>query len=173
MTDSAATVKKQVVQLTKRDKTYIDLSLAFKPSPLTDDITLLKNERSINNSIKNIIMFLPSEVPFNRDIGSNATKFLFELVDEATSALLQEEIERAIIFCEPRVTFTNPTQKELDLNAYSSDEFLAKGDLFNQDDLGVSVNADVDGNAYEVTVKYRIVGSLKRISVQQILTPTR
>ena len=161
------------IQLEKKDKTYIDLSLAFKPSPLTSDITQIKNERSINNAIKNIIMFLPSEVPFNRDIGSNATRYLFELVDEATAALLSQEIERAILFCEQRVTFSNPTQKELDMNDYQSAEFKTPGQLFFQDDLGVSVDVDIDSNVYEVTVKYRIVGSLKRFTVQQILTPTR
>ena len=161
------------VELTKRDKSYIDVSLAFKPSPLTSDITLLKNERSINNSIKNIVMFLPGEVPFNRDIGSNATRYLFELVDEASAALLSQEIERAILFCEPRVTFSNPTQNELDLNAYQREQFTSQNLLFLQDDLGVTVTADIDGNNYEVTIKYRIVGSLKRFVVQQILTPTR
>ena len=161
------------IKLEKRDKTYIDLSLAFKPSPLTDDITLLKNERSINNAIKNVIMFLPSEVPFNRDIGSNATRYLFELVDEATAALLSQEIERAVLFCEPRVTFSNPTAKELNFGSYREADFKVGGQLFIQDDLGVTVNVDIDSNFYEVTVKYRIIGSLKRFSVQQILTPTR
>mgnify|MGYP003646002427 CR=1 FL=1 len=161
------------IQLDKKDKTYIDLSLAFKPSPLTSDITVLKNERSINNAIKNIVLFLPSEVPFNRDIGSNATRYLFELVDEATAALLSQEIERAILFCEPRVTFSRPSQSELNVSEYQQADFLQVGELFVQDDLGVTVDSDVDSNTYEVTVKYRIVGSVKRIVVQQILTPTR
>jgi len=161
------------IKLTKRDKSYIDLSLAFKPSPLTSDITLLKNERSINNSVKNIVMFLPGEVPFNRDIGSNANRYLFELVDEATAALLSEEIERAILFCEPRVTFAQPNQTELTVSEYQETTFNSVGDLFLQDDLGVKVVADVDADTYEVTVKYRIVGSVKIFRVQQILTPTR
>ena len=161
------------IELTKKDKTYVDLSLAFKPSPLTSDITVLKDERAINNSIKNIVMFLPLEVPFNRDIGSNAQKYLFELVDEATAALLSQEIERAILFCEPRVTFDQPSQAELTVSEYQTAEFTQAGELFMQDDLGVTVASDVDSNTYEVTVKYRIVGSVKRIVVQQILTPTR
>ncbi len=161
------------IQLDKKDKTYIDLSLAFKPSPLTSDITVLKNERSINNAIKNIVLFLPLEVPFNRDIGSNATRYLFELVDEATAALLSQEIERAILFCEPRVTFSQPSQSELNVSEYQQADFLQVGELFVQDDLGVTVDSDVDSNTYEVTVKYRIVGSTKRIVVQQILTPTK
>ena len=118
-------------------------------------------------------MFLPGEVPFNRDIGSNAQGYLFEMVDEVTAGLLSQEIERAILFCEPRVTFSNPSDDELNLASYSSESFKVTGNLLVQDDLGVYVVPTVDGNAYEVTVKYRIVGSLKRFSVQQILTPTR
>lgn len=161
------------VEISKRDKSYIDLSLAFKPSPLTNDITVLRNDRSINNSVKNIVMFLPTEVPFNRDIGSNATRYLFELVDEATASLLAQEIERAILFCEPRVTFTQPNQEELTVSEYQQAEFTRSGELFMQDDLGVRVNADIDADVYEVTVKYRIVGSVKRFELMQILTPTR
>ena len=118
-------------------------------------------------------MFLPGEVPFNRNIGSNATRYLFELVDEATASLLSDEIERAILFCEPRVTFANPTTDELELASYQGETFTQTGELLLQDDLGVTVFADEESNTYEVTVKYRIVGSLKRFSVQQILTPTR
>ena len=161
------------IELSKKDKTYVDLSLAFVPSPLTDDITVIRNERSINNAIKNIIMFLPGEVPFNRDIGSDASKYLFEMVDDVTAGLLSQEIERAILFCETRVTFNNPTDEELDLAAYSSETFSQPGDLFVQDDLGVYVVPTIDGNGYEVTVKYRIIGSLRKFEVQQILTPTR
>ncbi len=161
------------IKLDKKDKTYIDLSLAFKPSPLTNDITLLKNERAINNSIKNVVMFLPLEVPFNRNIGSNTTGFLFDLVDEATAGLLSQEIERAIIFCEPRVTFDQPSEAELTVSEYQKVDFNRADELFMQDDLGVIVVADQESNTYEVTVKYRIIGSVKRIVVQQILTPTR
>ena len=118
-------------------------------------------------------MFLPTEVPFNRDIGSNATRYLFEMVDDATAALLSQEIERAILFCEPRVTFSLPTKEELNVAAYQQSEKYKSGELLVQDDLGVSVNADIDSNNYEVTVKYRIIGSLRRVVVQQILTPTR
>ncbi len=161
------------IQLNKKDKTYVDLSLAFKPSPLTSDITTLKNERSINNAIKNIVMFLPLEVPFNRDIGSNATRYLFDLVDEATAGLLAQEIERAILFCDSRVTFSQPSQAELTVSEYQRVDFSRTDELFMQDDLGVTVVSDLDSNTYEVTVKYRIIGSVRRIVVQQILTPTR
>jgi phage baseplate assembly protein W len=157
--------------LSKKDKTYLDVSLSFEPSPVTNDITLLTNERSINNSLKNIVMFVPGEVIFNRDIGSNASKYLFELVDEPTAALLSQEIERAILFCEPRVTFGS-----LDDSMAASSYYSVSGDPVSQErmsNLGVHVQVNIDSNVYDVLVVYRIVGGEKIFRVNVILTPTR
>ena len=160
-------------ELKKKTKTYVDLSLAFEPSPLTNDITTLVDTRAINNAVKNVVMFLPGEVPFNRNIGSTTQRYLFDLADDATSALLSDEIERAILFCEPRVSFNPPGPNELSANTYLNDTARVTGDLFRQDDLGVFVVPLTDGNGYEVTVKYRITGTNDIIRVQEILTPTR
>ena len=163
----------QGIRLTKRDKTYIDLSLAFTPSALTDDITLLRNIRAINNAIKNIIMILPGEVPFGRDIGSTTQRYLFDLADDATAGLLGDEIKRAIMFCEPRVSFTPPEPTEVTGAAYYQDTPNRQGELIFQDDLGVHVTADPDDNGFEVVVKYRISGTNQVVRVEEILTPTR
>ena len=159
--------------LKKQQKTFVDVNLSFLPSPVTDDITLLKNVRAINNSLKNIVLTLPGEVPFNRDIGSVTQTFLFDIVDDVSAGLLADEIERAITFCEPRVSFDGPDQQELTGDEYANDVPQQQGDLLFQDDLGVTVNADVDGNSFEVTIKYRITGTTQIIRVEQILTPTR
>ena len=174
MSSSYVTRTQEYTELTVRDKTYVDISLSFKPSPVTNDITLLRNENAINNSIKNIIMFLPSEVPFNSEIGSTTQRYLFDMMDQATAGLLTTEIERAILYCEPRVTF-----RPLDPNTVNVTEMYRNSsprsvdDLFFQDDLGVYVLAQPDQNSFHVTVKYRIVGGEKIYRVQEILTPTR
>jgi phage baseplate assembly protein W len=166
-------------ELTKRDKTYRDVSLAFKPNPLNGDITVLQNERAINNSVKNIVMTLPSEVPFLRDFGSTVTHSLFYNVnDEAAQGILIDEIKRAVLFNEPRVTFDNPVEGEVAGASYleSSDRSAYNSVIDNpflDDQLGVSISGDPDNNSLEVTIKYRIVGSVRIIRVQQILTPTR
>ncbi len=90
-------------KLTKKDKRYVDISLAFVPSALNSDITTLTNERAINNSIKNAILTVPLEVPFNRNYGSRAADYLFDVTSVETAGLLYLEIERSIKFCEPRV----------------------------------------------------------------------
>ena len=159
--------------LNKVDKTFKDISLSFTPNPLTSDITVLRNDRAITNSIKNIVLFLPSEVPFNRDIGSTTQTYLFDLVDESTAGLLALEIRRAIEFCEPRVTFANVAPGSLSAQSYIETNISESGFLPIQDDLGVSVFARIEQNEFLVTVKYRIVGTEKQFKVQQILTPTR
>lgn len=159
-------------QLTKRDKTYVDISLAFEPNPLTNDLTLLLNERAINNSVKNLILITPSEVPFNRDIGSTTREFLFDLIDDATIRLLEAEIKRAIIFGEPRVTFDNPVESEL-IDYEGNVVNRVYDDFYGPDALGVIVTTSPSENALEVVVKYRIVGGLQVFRVQQILYPTR
>ena len=173
MSDSYVGEIRGRVVLSQKVKTYVDVSLSFNPSPVTNDITLLTNERAINNSIKNIIMFLPSEVPFDSDIGSTAQRYLFDVADSATAGLLSGEIERAILFCEPRVTFFPPNPEEISSTQYRNNAPGSVDDLFFQDDLGVSVEVQPDQNNFAVTVKYRIVGDEKVFKVQEILTPTR
>ena len=95
MTDSYVRQITDSIGLKQRVKTYVDLSLSFKPSPVTDDITVIRNEIAINNAIKNIIMFLPGEVPFEGDIGSTTQRFLFDVIDEVTAGLVADEIKRA------------------------------------------------------------------------------
>jgi len=173
MSDSFGREVSSRISLSQRVKTYVDVSLSFNPSPVTNDITLLTNERAINNSIKNIIMFLPSEVPFNSDIGSTAQRYLFDVADSATAGLLSGEIERAILFCEPRVTFFPPNPEEISSAQYRNNAPGSVDDLFFQDDLGVFVEVQPDQNNFAVTVKYRIIGDEKVYRVQEILTPTR
>lgn len=132
------------ITLTSKNRTFVDISLDFTPNPLTGDLTTLKNSRAINNSIKNIILIHPNEVPFNRDMGSTVSRLLFEMCDDFTASLLEDEIERAIKFNEPRADL----------------EF-------------VQVRPDPDGNQFLVTVQYKIVGTENIFTVEQILTPSR
>jgi len=132
------------IKATRKVKTFVDISLAFSPNPVTGDLTVLKNERAINNSIKNIIMTVPGEIPFNRDMGSMATNYLFDLVDLGTASLLEEEIKRAIAFNEPRAR----TQS-------------------------VKVEAQPEQNQFVVRITYRIVGYDQVVSLEHLLRPTR
>ena len=134
----------QPITLSKKDKVYVDISLAFTPSPINADLTVITNVRAINNSIKNLIMIVPSEVPFQRNIGSHVTSYLFDTIDDGTANLLRLEIDRTIKYNEPRVKV---------------DE--------------VTVEAQPDQNQFVCNISYLITGSEQIFTVQQILTPTR
>ena len=77
------------LELSRKIKNFIDISLGFEPNSKTGDISLLKNERSINNSIKNIILTGVGEKPFDRNYGSVLSKFMFELIDFGTAGQIK------------------------------------------------------------------------------------
>lgn len=133
-----------MTELRKKDKTFVDISLSFKPNPFTGDLTTISDERSINNSIKNLILIRPIEVPFQRDIGSNVSALLFEFGDDPTKDMIEDEIRRTINFNEPRVKLQE-----------------------------VYVEHNMDNYTFLATIKYKIIGRETIFTVQQILTPTR
>ena len=133
-----------MIELRQKDKTFRDISLTFNPSPINGDLTTISDERAINNSIKNLILIRPNEVPFQRDIGSNVTALLFEFNDASTAEVIEQEIIRTIKFNEPRVIIQE-----------------------------VKVDSNIDTYNFTATIKYKIVGRETIFTVQQILTPTR
>lgn len=131
------------ISLSKKDKQFVDISLSFEPNPVTGDLTVLKDARAINNSLKNLVLIAPYEVPFRADVGSNAYHMLFELMDEGTGLLLEREIERTIAYNEPRVEVQD-----------------------------ITVTANYDSNEYRARIQYKIVGSDEIFEVTQILKST-
>lgn len=131
-------------ELTRQTKAFVDISLDFTPNPLNGDLVTLKNERAINNSIRNLIYISPPEVPFRADVGSNVKDSLFELVDQGTEGILALEIERTIQYNEPRVKL-----------------------------LDVVVETQEDQYQLLVTITYQIVGYETVFEVKEILKTTR
>ena len=132
------------IRLTKKDKTYVDISLSFTPSPVTGDLTVIRNERAINNAVKNIIMTAPGEVVFNRNFGSTVSTYLFDFIDDGTAGLISLEIRRSIEYNEPRVEL-----------------------------VSVKVDPRIDQHDFSCRVEYKIVGSDRLYVVDHILRATR
>ena len=130
--------------ISRNYKNFVDISLAFQPNVLTGDLTVIKNERAINNSIQNLILTIPGEVVFQHDIGSEVTNFLFELPDVGTAGIIQQEIIRTIEYNEPRVEL-----------------------------IEVIVDISPDQNGFVSTVKYKIIGYEQIVTTTQLLEPTR
>ena len=58
------------IQLTRKTKAFVDISLAFEPNPVTGDLSILTNERAINNSLRNLVETIPGEAAFDHETGS-------------------------------------------------------------------------------------------------------
>ena len=114
---------------TRVSKAFKDISLSFSPHPVTKDLPILKNERAISRSVRNIVQTIPTEKFFNPDFGSDVYKSLFDFVDFGTSNIIQDQIKTSIKNFEPRV-----------------------------DNVRVEVDPQPDLNQFEVTIIYDIVG---------------
>ena len=110
-------------------RSFKDISLSFDPHPVTKDLPILKNERAIIRSIRNLVETIPTERFFNSLLGSNVRSSLFEFVDYGTASIVQNQIEIIIENYEPRV-----------------------------DNVKVEVDPQPDNNSFEVTVIFDIIG---------------
>ena len=87
----------------KYSKSFKDFGISFARNSFTDDVSVLKNENAIKQSVKNLIMTVPGEKPFQPLIGSRVSELLFEPLDAFTIDAIREEIEITIKQFEKRV----------------------------------------------------------------------
>jgi len=92
------------MEVKRVSRAFKDISLSFDPHPVTKDLPILKNERAISRSIRNLVQTIPTEKFFQPDVGSDVIKSLFDFVDFATASVIQEQILTTIRNYEPRVT---------------------------------------------------------------------
>ena len=110
-------------------RSFKDISLSFEPHPITKDLAILKNERAISRSIRNIVETIPNERYFDPDFGSDVRSSLFENIDFGIVGVIESQILESIANYEPRV-----------------------------DNVQVEVLPEYDNNSLEVTVIYDIIG---------------
>ena len=115
--------------ITRISRSFKDISLSFEPHPVTKDLPILKNERAIIRSVRNIVETIPTERFFNPDFGSEVRSSLFGIVDYATVSIIEDQIISSINNYEPRV-----------------------------ENIQVNVNPEIDDNALEVTIIFDIIG---------------
>lgn len=131
--------------LEKISKQFKDISLSFLRHPVTNDISILKNEDAIKRSVINLIRTNVGERFFNSILGSNIENYFFELADNGLNDPLEQEIQIVISNFEPRVKLKT-----------------------------INVNVIPDQNEINVGIVYDIVGlSTPLQSINFILQPTR
>ena len=115
--------------ITRISRSFKDISLSFEPHPVTKDLPVLKNERAIIRSVRNIVETIPTEKFFNSTFGSDVYRSLFDFVDFGTASIIQEQIKTALNNFERRIN-----------------------------NVKVEVEPRPDDNNFEVTVIFDIIG---------------
>ena len=110
-------------------KKFVDLNPNFEKNPLTKDLPLLKNAEAIKFAVKNIVMTTRGDRAFRPYFGSTVIGSLFESFTLATADDIKVAIEDALRAYEPRIKL-----------------------------LDVRVRDDIDNNALDVRIYYRIIG---------------
>ena len=105
------------------------MSIGFARNPLQMTSPAVSNENSIKQAVKNLILTVPGEKPFQPLVGSRVTSLLFEPLDGFTADAIQDEIINTINQYEPRVKLTD-----------------------------VVVTPIYEGNKLNVVIEYQVVG---------------
>tara|TARA_B100000902_G_scaffold65004_1_gene71559 strand:+ start:118 stop:510 length:393 start_codon:yes stop_codon:yes gene_type:complete len=111
-----------------KSRGYKDITLDFQPNPVTGDLNVLKNERAIMRSVRNLVQTKTTE-RFYSQIGSDVSDLLFGFCDVATGGVIAREVESIIGLYEPRVA-----------------------------NVIVNARPNPDDNEFELTINYEIVG---------------
>lgn len=85
-------------------QTFKDLSMTFKPHPVTGDLVSKKDVAAIRQAVTNLLYTRKTERFFDSQIGTNLQKLLFEPLNSITAGLINEEIRDVLIRYEPRIS---------------------------------------------------------------------
>jgi phage baseplate assembly protein W len=88
---------------------YSDLDLTFNQQPVTGDIALRYDDQAVIRSLVNLLLTNFYERPFQPNLGSNMSSFLFEPMTPITTTAMQTEIRNVIENYEPRVEINTLT----------------------------------------------------------------
>ena len=124
---------------------FKDLSASFQTNPLSNDLIALKNESAIARSVRNLVLTIQGERPFQPVLGTGVSRLLFENMDKLTASAIRSEIRTTIENYEPRVEINE-----------------------------IIVEPNPEGNAMDVTLQYFIIGmDVPEQELTFALEPTR
>jgi len=133
------------VPVQRLSKGFRDLSASFQTNPLSNDLIALKNESAIARSVRNLVLTIQGERPFQPVLGTGVSRLLFENMDKLTASAIRSELRTTIENYEPRVEINE-----------------------------IIVEADFERNAFDVTLQYFIIGmDVPEQELTFALEPTR
>ena len=124
---------------------FKDLSASFQTNPLSNDLIALKNESAIARSVRNLVLTIQGERPFQPILGTGVNNLLFDNMDKLTASAIRSELRTTIENYEPRVEINE-----------------------------IIVEPDPEGNAMDVTLQYFTIGiDVPEQELTFALEPTR
>ena len=91
----------------KISRAFKDISLSFTKHPVTNDVTVLKNEDAIKKSVVNLCRTRINERFFNELLGTSIEDSLFETNLDDITSFLEREITVLLKNFEPRIRLTS------------------------------------------------------------------
>ena len=129
----------------KISRAFKDISLSFTKHPVTNDVTVLKNEDAIKKSVINLCRTRINERFFNDLLGTSIEDSLFETNLDDITSFLEREITVLLKNFEPRIRLTS-----------------------------VIVESLVDSYELQIRIEYDITGlPFPSQSIEFLLQPTR
>lgn len=81
---------------------YTDISFNFKKHPITNDLEIKNDNESIKQSIKNLCLLKPYDVPMHPEI-FGIGDMLFEPIDSVSSFQMKQRLKTLLENYEPRI----------------------------------------------------------------------
>ena len=129
----------------KISRAFKDISLSFSRHPVTNDVTVLKNEDAIKKSVINLCRTRINERFFNDLLGTSIEDSLFETNLSDIASFLEREISTLLKNYEPRIDLTN-----------------------------ILIDSVVDSYELQVRIEYEITGlPFPPQNIEFLLQPTR
>ena len=126
-------------------RAFKDISLSFTKHPVTNDVTVLKNEDAIKKSVVNLCRTRINERFFNDLLGTSIEDSLFETNLDDIASFLEREISILLKNFESRIILTN-----------------------------VIVESLVDSYELQIRIEYEITGlPFPTQNIEFLLQPTR
>lgn len=128
----------------KKITIYQDFKKNLEKSPLSSDLTLLKDEDAVKESIKNLILTDRGERLMQPNLGGNITAMLFENITPSVLQIIEDQVRTTIELYEPRAELEN-----------------------------VSVTSNIDDNAVNVRITFYISNVQQPIDLDVFIERTR
>lgn len=110
----------------RKTEFFSDFLTSFAKTPVGDQLAKITNERSINQSLKNIILTDLGERLFQPNFGSNVRSMLFENNIESNITAIEFYITNSIQVSEPRVNLLG-----VEINVGTNDQEVVVNIVYN------------------------------------------